>query len=291
MKRNLGDRSIHPIGIGCLPMSTRDRRDDGRSVRTIHAAVDAGVQLLDTADAYARDESELGHNERLIGRALRSCSRREDVLVATKGGHTRRGSAWELDGRPEHLKAACEASLRRLEVECIDLYQFHRPDPAVPFEESVGALRELQQAGKVRLVGISNVTVAQIEAARRIVDVASVQNELSPCFAQPLRNGELETCERYGIAFLPWSPFGGIERAAVLGDAAAPLRAVAQRYGFSPYRVILAWLLACSEVVIPIPGASRPESALDSAQAPRVRLDRGDFDAIAGLFTPSPSSA
>ena len=289
--RRLGDRTLYPIGVGCLPMSTGNDRDDERSIRAIHAALDAGVQLLDTADAYARDEAEVGHNERLIARALRSSRRRDGALVATKGGHTRRGEEWDLDGRPEHLKAACEASLRRLEIDCVDLYQFHRPDPKVPFEESVGAMRDLQDAGKVRLVGLSNVTAQQIEAARQIVDVASVQNELSPRFSHPLENGELEACERHGIAFLPWSPFGGIGRVAELDERGAPLREVAERHGVSSCRVILAWLLGRSPVVIPIPGVSRPASVVDSAQAPTLRLERDDVEAIDALFASRPSSA
>ncbi|HWH14474.1 MAG TPA: aldo/keto reductase [Miltoncostaeaceae bacterium] len=283
--RRLGDRWIHPVGIGCLAMSTGDDRDEGRSLRTIHAALDAGVQLIDTADSYARDEAEFGHNERLIARALRTSSRGHEAIVATKGGHTRRGADWELDGRPEHLRAACEASLRRLGVERIDLYQFHRPDPRVPFEESIGALRDLRDAGTVRWVGISNVDRDQIRSARRIVEIAAVQNELSPRFPHPLHNGEVAACERDGIAFLPWSPFGGIGNAAGVGSAA--VQGVARARGVSPHRVVLAWLLARSPVMIPIPGVSRPETALDCARAPALRLEPGELAALAAGYAPA----
>ena len=147
------------------------------------------MNLIDTADAYAYDEHDTGHNERLIAKALRG--RRDGVLVATKGGHVRRGQAWEVDGRPEHIRAACEASLRALETDVIDLYQFHRPDPDVPYAESVGAFKELQDEGKVRWVGVSNATVAQLEEALGIVDVVSVQNQLALDFTGPLERGEV----------------------------------------------------------------------------------------------------
>src|SRR3954452_1155231 len=159
--RKLADVDVFPIGLGGMPMSLEGRPDEAQSIRTIHAALDAGVQLIDTADAYAKDHTDIGHNERLIAKALRG--RRDDVIVATKGGHTRRGEAWELDGSPQHLRAACEASLRALETDRIDLYQFHRPDPKVPYAEKIGAIKELQDEGKVRWVGISNASAAQIE--------------------------------------------------------------------------------------------------------------------------------
>jgi aryl-alcohol dehydrogenase-like predicted oxidoreductase len=285
--RRIGDRAVHPVGIGCLPMSIREDRDEARAVRAIHAALEAGVQLIDTADSYALDEAEFGHNERLIARALRTSSRRHEVLVATKGGHTRRGADWGLDGRPGYLRTACEGSLRRLGVDRLDLYQLHRPDPRVPLEESVGALRDLRDEGLIRWVGISNVDAAQIASARRIVEIAAVQNELSPRFPHPLRNGELAACEEAGIAFLPWSPFGGIDEAG--GIAAHPtLRGVAEAHGASPHRVVLAWLLARSPVMIPIPGTSRPESAADSARAPLLRLPPEHVDALASLYEGAP---
>jgi aryl-alcohol dehydrogenase-like predicted oxidoreductase len=273
--RRIGDREVFPVGLGCMPMSTKPDRDESRSLATIAAALDAGVTLFDTADAYALDEAELGHNEELLGRALAG---RDDVVVATKGGHVRRGEEWELDGRPEHLKAACEASLRRLGVETIFLYQYHRPDPAVPFAESVGALRELRDEGKILHAGLSNVDAAQIEEALGIVEIAAVQNELSFRYPDPLRNGELEVCARHGIAFLPWSPLGGPRHAGEL--APAPVRAAAERHGVSPQRVTIAWLLSLADEVLPIPGASRPESIVDSTAATTLELDADELEAI-----------
>jgi aryl-alcohol dehydrogenase-like predicted oxidoreductase len=275
--RALADARVFPIGFGAMQLSLDGRPDEAQAIRTIHAALDAGVNLIDTADAYCRDGSEVGHNERLIAKALRG--RRDGVIVATKGGHTRTGTEWMLDGSPEHLVAACEASLRALQTDRIDLYQFHRPDPKVPYAESVGALKELQEEGKVRWVGLSNASVEQIEEALGIVEVVSVQNELSLEFTSPLEKGELAFCADHGIAFLPWSPLGGIGKA----DSTArvdPVREAAQAHGVSPQQVALAWLLALGPTVIPIPGASRPESITDSARAAELELAEEELEAI-----------
>jgi aryl-alcohol dehydrogenase-like predicted oxidoreductase len=235
------------------------------------------VTLIDTADAYALDDSEVGHNERLIAKALRG--RREEVVVATKGGHVRRGRAWHLDGGAEHLRAACEASLRALETDRIDLYQYHRPDPRVPFAESVGALRDLQAEGKIRWIGLSNVSVAQMEEALRIAEIVAVQNQLALDFPSPLAKGEVQACTDRGIAFLPWSPLGGIGRAGGTAGVEA-VRAAAERHGVSPQRVVLAWLLSLGPTVIPIPGARRPETITDSLAAATLRLDDEELRAI-----------
>src|SRR3954467_12253448 len=209
--RRLADTEVFPIGLGAMPMSLSGRPEEGQSIRAIHAALDAGVNLVDTADAYCVDESDVGHNERLIAKALKG--RRDGVIVATKAGHTRPGGAWELDGRPEHIRAACEASLKALDTDRIDLYQYHRPDPKVPYAETVGAFKELQDEGKVRWVGLSNVTVAQLQEALEIVDVVSGENQPALNFPSPLAKGEVQAATERGIAFLPWSPLGGIGNA------------------------------------------------------------------------------
>lgn len=269
--RRLADRTVSAIGLGAMPLSIEGRPDEQRALATVHAALDAGVTLIDTADAYCLGEDEVGHNERLVARALATYGGdTSDVLVATKGGHTRPGGDWALDGSPEHLRAACEASLRALGVEAIGLYQFHRPDPQVPYAESLGALEELRQEGKVRLVGISNADPDQIELAMQTTQLAAVQNEYSPRFRSSQR--ELELCARHGIAFLPWSPLGGIASAAALGEQHAAFGAVARERGVSPQQVCLAWELAQAEVVVPIPGASRPGSVQDSAAAAELVL-------------------
>ena len=261
-----------------MPLSAFGRPDRARAIRTIHAALDAGVRLFDTADAYALDEDDVGHGERLLAEALGG--RPEDAIVATKGGHVRRGTAWDVDGTPAHLRAACEASLRNLGREAIELYQYHRPDPLVPFAESVGTLRDLRDEGKIVHVGLSNVTSAQIDEASRIVPIAAIQNELSLEYAIPLLNGEVAACERRGIPLLAWSPFGGRAAAAVGPARIRPVRIAAEAHGVSPQRVVLAWLLHRSPAILPIPGSSRPETIVDSAAAADLRLSAAELDAI-----------
>jgi aryl-alcohol dehydrogenase-like predicted oxidoreductase len=268
----VGRVSVGAIGLGAMPLSTKEPRPSPTDAETVvHAALDAGVTLIDTADAYAYDEAEFGHNEQLVADALRSYGR-VDVLVATKGGHTRQGTDWGLDGSPSYLRRACEASLRRLHVDAIGLYQLHRPDPATPWEESMSALRSLFDDGLVRMVGVSNANIEQIDVAREIVGDAlvSVQNQFSPGYRSSAV--ELEHCAKHGLAWLPWSPFGGVPAAGSL-DAAAPAFAeVAEELGVSVYRVTLAWHLAQADVVIPIPGASRAASVVDSAAAADLTL-------------------
>ena len=269
--RAIAQYKVGAIGLGGMPMSLEDRPEEDQSIRTIHAALDRGVTFVDTADAYCIDHREIGHNERLIAKAISSWPGSETIHVATKGGHTRPGDgSWQQDGRPEYLKRACEASLEALGVESIWLYQFHRPDPKVPFAESVGALKDLQDDGKIQLAGLSNVSIEQIDEAREIIDVASVQNQFSAAFTDS--EPELFHCERHGIAFLPWSPLGGIGSAGELGDRHDAFSEVADECGVSPQQVALAWELALAGNVIPIPGASRPETILDSLGAAELQL-------------------
>ena len=268
-QRRLGSRTVSVIGLGGMPMSIEGRPDEARSVATIHAALDAGVTLIDTADAYHQFADEVGHNEALIAKALSTYGgSTAEVLVATKGGHLRPGDgSWTVDGTPAHLKAAAKASAHRLGVEAIGLYQFHRPDPRVPYTESVGAIGELLDEGVIQLAGISNATTTQIDQAQRVLGgrLASVQNQFSPAFRTSLV--ELTHCAALGIAFLPWSPLGGISNAAELAARHHPFQQVAAAHGVSVYQVTLAWELALAPVVIPIPGASRPTSIQDSAAA------------------------
>ncbi|RKN40427.1 aldo/keto reductase [Streptomyces hoynatensis] len=267
--RRIGEVQVSAIGLGGMPMSIEGRPDAARSVATLHAALDAGVTLIDTADAYHRDADEVGHNESLIAGALASWGGdASSVLVATKGGHLRPGDgSWTLDGSPEHLRRACEDSLKRLGVEAIGLYQFHRPDPRVPYAESIGALKELLDAGKIRYAGISNADPARIREADEILGgrLVSVQNQFSPAFRSS--EPELELCAELGIAFLPWSPLGGISQAGELGSRFGVFGRIAEEHGVSPQQVCLAWMLAKAPVVIPIPGASRPETIRDSVRA------------------------
>jgi aryl-alcohol dehydrogenase-like predicted oxidoreductase len=278
LTRSIAGVDVHPVGLGEMPMSLAGRPDEGRSIRTIHAALDAGANLIDTADAYALDDRDVGHGERLVAAALKG--RRDDVIVATKGGLRRdRDQRWPPDGRPEHLRAACEASLRALETDRIDLYQFHRPDPNVPYAESIGTFKELQDEGKVRWVGISNATVDELEEALEIVDVVSVQNQLSLRYTSPIGKGEVQACADRGIAFLAWSPLGGIGSSESAGGFDA-VHAAADAHGVSPQQVALGWLLSLSPTMIPIPGASRPETILDSLRAADLQLSVDELSAI-----------
>ncbi|MEW1955129.1 aldo/keto reductase [Terrabacter sp. NPDC080008] len=281
-QRIIGSRKVSAIGLGGMPMSIEGRPDQDRSVRTIHAALDAGVTLIDTADAYHRDAGEVGHNESLIAQALSSWSGdRSEVLVATKGGHLRPGDgSWTVNGRPEYLKEAAKASLQRLGGDAIGLYQFHRPDPDVPYAESVGALADLLDEGVIEMAGISNANPDQIREAQQVLGgrLVSVQNQFSPAF----RNSrpELDLCAELGIAFLPWSPLGGISKAGDLGSRHDAFAQVAQAHDLSPQRVALAWELALAPIVVPIPGASRPESIQDSVRAEELELTADELERL-----------
>ncbi|MFE1884989.1 aldo/keto reductase [Streptomyces diastatochromogenes] len=280
--RTLGDVRVSAIGLGAMPLSIEGRPDGTRALATVHAALDAGVTLLDTADSYHLPGQDPGHNELLLARALATYGGDTDgVLVATKGGRGRPADGdWTVTGTPTHLKAAAEASLKRLGIEAIGLYQLHKPDPAVPFEESVGALRDLLGEGKIRLAGLSNVTTDQILSARAILGdrLVSVQNRYSPEIQDS--EPELRLCAELGMAFLPWSPLGGISRSSLDGpsrlegsrDRFAAFHQVARDHGVSPQQVCLAWLLSLSPTVVPIPGASRPETVRDSAGAANLVL-------------------
>lgn len=280
-QRRIGDLDVSAIGLGGMPMSVRETNDVELGVRTIHRALDEGITLIDTADVYTPDDAPLGHNEDLIARALREYGASTDhVLVATKGGMTRDGSHWGTDGRPEAIRASCEGSLRRLGVDAIGLYQHHRPDPDVPYAETIGGFKDLLDAGLVVRVGLSNADPDQIRTARGILGdgLVAVQNEFSPKFRSS--EPELRLCEDLDIAFLPWSPLGGMREAGALGNTFAVFAQVAKEYDVSPQQICLAWQLAKSPVVIPIPGASRPESIADSAKAVTITLDKEDFERL-----------
>ncbi len=272
--RTIGTATVSAIGLGGMPMSIEGRPDRDRATATIHASLDAGVTFIDTADAYHLLPDDIGHNETLVAQAVKSWGGDGDsVLIATKAGHKRPGDgSWTLDGRPEYLKAAARSSATRMGVDTIGLHQFHRPDPDVPYAESVGALAELLDEGVIRMAGISNADTDQIRTAQEVLGgrLVSVQNQFSPSFRGS--EAELRLCDELGIAFLPWSPLGGIKGAAELTPGLAPFAEVAQAHGVTPQQVAIAWLLAKSPVVIPIPGSSRPETARASAEAVSLQL-------------------
>lgn len=288
MQRSIGNMNVSAVGLGGMPMSIEGRPDEDQALATIFAALDAGITLIDTADAYHRHATEVGHNEALIAKALRHYDGdTADVLVATKSGHLRPGDgSWTVNGRPEYIKQAAKASAARLGVDAIGLHQFHRPDPEVPYEESVGALAELLDEGVIRMAGISNANVDQIRSANKVLSgrLASVQNQFSPAFVSSYP--ELELCADMGVAFLPWSPLGGIRNAAQVGQKHAEFARVGKAHGVSPQQVTIAWHLGLSPVVIPIPGASRPQSIQDSAQAADLELSANEMKQLSTVLNP-----
>lgn len=279
-KLGLDAPPVSAVGYGGMHLSIQERPSEEQGIRVIHAALDAGISLIDTADVYCLDDSDIGHNERLIARAIRNWpGDRSRLIVATKGGLRRPGGRWETDGTPGHLRDACERSLKALGLERIDLYQLHAPDPRVPLAESVGVLAELQREGKIRWVGLSNVSVADIRAAGAIVRVTSVQNRLNPFFREALADGVVEYCAQQGIGFLAYSPTGGGRLNRKL-PAHPVLRPIAARLGVTPHVLVLAWVLARSPSVIVIPSARTVEHAVDSAGAAELILSQADLAAI-----------
>jgi aryl-alcohol dehydrogenase-like predicted oxidoreductase/histidinol phosphatase-like enzyme/predicted kinase len=264
------------IGMGCMRLSTERSRDDDRSIAVLHAALDAGVNFLDTADAYCWDSSEIGHNERLISRSLATWQGdRSRILVATKGGLIRPFGAWVEDGRARHLAAACEASRRALGVDRISLYQLHAPDPRTPLATSVRALASLKRDGLIEKIGLCNVNVGEIEEARAITEIASVQIELSIWRHAAILSGVAEYCLLHGIQLLAHRPLGGKTfRRRTLSDPV--LSEIAARHDATPFEIAIAWLADLSDLILPLPGASRVETAQSIGRAGRIQLTEDD---------------
>lgn len=282
MMREIGNTgvSVFPIGLGAMPLSINNRPDEDAAIQVLHAAWDAGVQFVDTANVYCLEDSDLGHNERLIRKALKPRPSAE-VYVGTKGGLKRPGGQWVKDGDPEHLKRSCEQSLKDLGVEAIFLYQLHAPDSNIPFAESVGALADLQAEGKIQHIGVSNVSREQVLEALEIVRIETIQNRANPFWKKDyLSTGVLELCGQHKLSYLPYSPVGGQSHHP---DAASRdvLARIAEERHATPYQVMLAWHLAQSPpCVLPIPGASKPESILSSVGAVDLELNGWEFQRI-----------
>ena len=288
--RALGDLRVSALGMGAMTLTQLPDSNLARGERAVHAALDAGITLFDTADSYG-PSSEMGLNEAALVRALRQVpGALERVVIATKGGHTRGPNAtWWIDGSPAYLAAAARASLARLGLDELPLYQHHRPDPRTPYAESMGALRQLVDDGLVRRVGVSNVDLAQLAVARRELGDAlvSVQNEYSPLAGDA---AVLRACERAGLAFLAYSPLGGMREAKQAVGGRGAFADIARERGVSPQRIAIAWLLAASPSLIPIPGASRPESVRDSAAAAALALEAGELTRLNAAAGPAQAS-
>jgi aryl-alcohol dehydrogenase-like predicted oxidoreductase len=260
------------VGLGCMRLSTEPERDEELALDTIAAALDAGMTVFDTARSYGLDEDDLGHNERLLARALRRCGADARARIVTKGGMTRVGGAWVADGRAKALRADCEASLAALDGLPIDLYLIHAPDPRTPWRTSLRALERLVADGLVRHVGVSNVNRRLLDEALELAPIAAVQVALSPFDVGALRGGVVARCAEAGVAVIAHSPLGGPRRAPRLVRNHA-LAEVAKARDATPAEVALAWLLALSPEVVAIPGARRPETARSAAAAAELQLD------------------
>lgn len=280
--RTLGPFVVSNIGLGGMPLSLQGRPSEADGIKVIHAALEGGMTLIDTADVYCAGEHDIGHNERLIAAALRQWPGTRPI-VATKGGLTRPGGAWETDGAPAKLIAACEASLRALGVEVIDVYQLHAKDSKVPLVSQIEALGKLKQQGKIAHVGLSNVSVADVELARGIVPIVSVQNRCNLLDKRAFKDGVVDYCAAHGITFLPYCPVGGggWERGSIGSNAV--LQQIGARHQATPHQIAIAWLVAKSPVIVPIPGASKLSSAQSSADALRIELSADEVAAIDGI--------
>jgi len=263
-----------------MRLSTERDRDEARAIDVLHAALDLGVNFLDTADAYCLNDAETGHNERLIAHALQAWrGDRSRIVIATKGGLTRPEGRWVPDGRAHHLSSSCEASLKALDVERIDLYQLHAPDPRVPFATSVRAMAALKDEGLVARIGLCNVNVSQIEDARRITEIAAVQVELSVSHDDSLLNGVVDHCLTHGIQVIAYRPLGGRRKVSQLRHETV-LKEVAERCGATPAEIALAWLATLSDHIVTIPGATRIETVQSIVGARRVQLSADDRERL-----------
>lgn len=281
MKRQIGKtaRETQAIGLGAMPLSIQGRPSEEEAKAVVSAALDAGTDFIDTADAYCLDETDMGHNERLIAQVLKQRGDVDRVVVATKGGCIRPRGDWDVDGHPQKLKEACERSLKNLFTDHIFLYQLHAPDPNVPFEDSVGALSDLKKEGKIFHVGLSNVTPEQLLQAQKIVRIETVQNRCHPLFKVDFENGLIDLCKKLEVTYIPYSPVGG--HFGHLKLIAHPLlQKLSQKYNATPYCVILSWHLSKGEHILPIPGAKKVSSAKDSPKAIDLRLDAQDIKLI-----------
>ncbi len=297
-QRRIGDLSVSALGLGCMPLSEKHmlpHRDV--AIAVVHAALDAGITLFDTSNIYAPSWDTVGHNESLLAEAFAAYSGSADladVLLTTKGGITRsEGEVWGRDARPAAMIAAAEASIERLGGRPIELYQFHRHDPSMTYADQMRSLKGVLDAGLVRRVGLSNVTLPELELGLQIIGgpadggIVSVQNEFSPRYRADA--DVLERCTELGIAFLPWSPLGGSAQAHEVGSHYAAFAEVGAELGASPQEAVLAWLLRRSPVMIPIPGATKVATIASIARAATLELSDAQFVRLDGT-TPAATS-
>jgi aryl-alcohol dehydrogenase-like predicted oxidoreductase len=264
-----GDLTVNRLGFGAMRITGQgiwgDPPDRNEARAVLRRAVELGVNFIDTADSYGPDVSE-----ELIAEALHPYS--EDLVIATKGGLLRPGPGrWDPDGRPEHLREACEGSLRRLRLDQIPLYQFHRPDPAVPLEDSIGTLVALKDEGKIRHIGLSNVNEDQLRRAQAMTPIVSIQNRYNP--ADRKSDSLVDLCEQEEMVFLPWAPIQNLDRSPALTD-------IAERYDATVHQIALAWLLARSDTMLTIPGTGSVDHLEENVTAAGLRLEPDEIAAL-----------
>ncbi|MBS1213378.1 MAG: aldo/keto reductase [Proteobacteria bacterium] len=282
--RQMGTTGIQvsALGLGAMPLSIEGRPEESQAVQVIETFLDLGGNFIDTANVYCLDDGDIGHNERLVRRALTDLGKGDKVVVATKGGLRRPRGGWVTDGSPAWLRESCERSLRDLGVERITLYQLHAVDARVGLLPSLEALIRLREQGKIRHIGLSNVSLDQLQQALDLTAIATVQNRCNPFEKDDLKNGMIDFCREQGISYIPHSPVGGHHGHVRLGRPGL-LSGLARKYGVSAYQVVLAWFLSKGEHIIPIPGASKVTSIRDSMAAVDLMLEPEDIRAIDGM--------
>ncbi len=276
--RQLGKtgKSVTAIGLGAMPLSLANRPDEKTAIEVIRVFIDLGGNFIDTANVYCKDNSDVGHNERLIQKALKTAGKTGEIIIATKGGLRRPKGRWETDASPAWLRTSCERSLLDLDTDSIFLYQLHAPDPRVSLIESVGELLRLREEGKIQHIGLSNVNTHEILAALTIAPITSVQNRCNFLERKSFTNGVIELCVEKNITFIAHSPVGGHFDHGKLATNRTLMK-LAQEHGASPYEIALAWLLASGEHILPIPGASKVSSITSSLKSMDITLSHSDF--------------
>ena len=286
MKRPLGNtgKYVTGVGLGAMPLSLQGRPDEKQALQVIRTFIEDGGDFIDTANVYCLDDTDLGHNERLVQKALKHITDPDRVIIATKGGLRRPRGSWDVDASPGWLRVSCEKSLKDLQTDCIFLYQLHAPDPDVPLSESVGELARLREEGKIRHIGLSNVNANEIGTALSITPIVSVQNRCNIFENKPFKNNVIDLCVEKGITFIAHSPVGG-HSSHVRVRENKTLNEIASSYNVSPYQIAISWLLHKGEHILPIPGASRTSSIKDSLKSINIKLDQDDLavlDQISG---------
>lgn len=283
--RSLGKTNIEvsAIGLGAMPLSLGDRPDEKQAHSVIQAFIEHGGNFIDTANVYCIDESEIGHNERLIEKILSNVQQKHNVYVATKGGIKRNGDDWITDGNPKFLRQSCEKSLLDLKTDSIFLYQLHAPDPEIPLTDSIGEFAKLKEEGKIQHIGLSNVTVEHIQLALSITEILSIQNRCSLFDQRSFKNGVIEFCEKQNITFIAHSPVGGYFQHKKLTDDVF-LKQFSKKYNVTSYQIVLSWLLSKSKAILPIPGASKVNSITDSIRAIDLEISKEDSQIIDSHF-------